>query len=124
MELVILPPSHDLSIQDTVPFAAVILDYPVAYVPVSPDQTIFLPWEVLDVYECILMLHGHGKENGEHMICKFSCPNSLSTRKTLLQVPNLQARLRALLTSRLQNADVEGEIEIRHHQETHERVVL
>ncbi|KAH8104728.1 hypothetical protein BXZ70DRAFT_611993 [Cristinia sonorae] len=82
------------SLQDIIPLAAAILEYPVGYVPLNPEQIIFLPWEVLDVYRCVL------------------------------RVTDGQERMRELFTSRLGEAKVDGKIEVLHHQETHERVAL
>lgn len=126
MELITLPPSHDLSMQDIIPFAAIVLEYPVAYVPVSYEQSDFLPWEVLDVYECVLNLEDERAfrtEKIEHIVCKFSCPNNL-VRHSDLQISRMRDRLQALFKGRLLEAGIEGQLDIRHHQETHERVAL
>jgi len=121
-ELLTIPSSHDTSTSDIIPFAAVILEYPIAYVPVSPDQSAFLPWEVLDAYECILMIE-EGKTKTRCTICKFSCPKSLSHYGGL-GIDQLQEMLGKLFTTRVKCTDVEGHVEVRHHQETHERVAL
>ncbi|TCD70900.1 hypothetical protein EIP91_001208 [Steccherinum ochraceum] len=123
IEFIVIPSPHELSIQDIVPFAAIILEYPVAYVPLSAEQDSFLPWEVLDVYECVLLMDGSGGTKMEHVMCKFSCPECLSHHGAL-QVSQLRTRLKDLFSARLMQVDVQGQVEVRHHQETHERVAL
>ncbi|PBK97406.1 hypothetical protein ARMGADRAFT_1060622 [Armillaria gallica] len=62
----------ELPVDITVPLAAVLLEYPVAYVPhgaVSPER------QSLDVYECLLP--------GGVTIVKFSCPSSLVNREII-----------------------------------------
>ncbi|KAK0487669.1 hypothetical protein IW261DRAFT_1327286 [Armillaria novae-zelandiae] len=62
----------ELPVEITVPLAAVLLEYPVAYVPngaLSPARL------NLDVYECLL--------SGGVTIVKFSCPASLVNRETI-----------------------------------------
>ncbi|KAK0202006.1 hypothetical protein DFS33DRAFT_1386291 [Desarmillaria ectypa] len=62
----------DLPVDITVPLAAVLLEYPVAYVPhgvIPPER------QSLDVYECLL--------SGRVTIVKFSCPSSLVSREII-----------------------------------------
>ncbi|KAG6890622.1 hypothetical protein C0995_006598 [Termitomyces sp. Mi166 len=69
------PPSFtmksNLPAESAIPLAAVLLEYPVAYVPTTLDSP-FLSKVTLDVYECILSF-------GEtvHTLFKFSCPSEL-----------------------------------------------
>ncbi|KAG7445748.1 uncharacterized protein BT62DRAFT_932914 [Guyanagaster necrorhizus] len=64
----------DLPVDVTVPLAAVLLEYPIAYVPhgaILPER------QSLDVYECTL--------SGGVTIVKFSCPSSLVSREIITQ---------------------------------------
>ncbi|KAK0187841.1 hypothetical protein F5146DRAFT_1141299 [Armillaria mellea] len=69
----------ELPVDITVPLAAVLLEYPVAYVPhggISPER------QNLDVYECLL--------SGGVTIVKFSCPSSLVNRETITKSLHLR----------------------------------
>ncbi|KIM64714.1 hypothetical protein SCLCIDRAFT_1212773 [Scleroderma citrinum Foug A] len=86
-----------------VPLAAVLIDYPVAYMPVSPSQTAFLGAEPLDVYE-------------------FSCPRKLADTCPRLSHTHLVQRLEDIFTPRLDK--IGAGIIVRHHTETLDRVAL
>ena len=107
---------EDTTICDAVPLAAFLLEYPVAYFPVSPDQTSFLPRILLDVYECIIGDVGLD-ERRQHTFMKFSCPSGLSSRDLLVE-------LKSLFSKRLEAAGVTGEYQVRKHEEIHDRVAL
>ncbi|KAF8903120.1 hypothetical protein CPB84DRAFT_1774870 [Gymnopilus junonius] len=68
----------DITIESAVPLAAILLDYPVAYVPTSTENNI-LSNVPLNFYECLLIVGGN-IENQRHeiTIMKFSCPAELT----------------------------------------------
>ncbi|KJA21246.1 hypothetical protein HYPSUDRAFT_216543 [Hypholoma sublateritium FD-334 SS-4] len=84
-----LPPSFslptDVTVQVAVPLAALLLDYPIAYVP-SVSNPHALSGCPLDFYECVLIssahechsdAKSHAVQRKEHTIMKFSCPAQL-----------------------------------------------
>jgi len=87
-----------------IPIASILLEYPVAYVPVSSDQTIFLSMEVLNVYDCCLM-HAEIGPPKKHTFLKFSCPVSIGVGNLLLSPQNLVDRMKGRFIPRLQKAD-------------------
>ena len=78
-----LPPN--LSLGETVPLAAFLLDYPIAYVPQissnSHSTPIFLADVVVNTYECTLvpLKDNLPDRNIQHdmLVMKFSCPQAL-----------------------------------------------
>ncbi|KAK0221625.1 hypothetical protein IW262DRAFT_1375276 [Armillaria fumosa] len=88
----------ELPVEITIPLAAVLLEYPVAYVPndaTSPAR------QNLDVYECLL--------SEGVTIVKFSCPSSLADRETITK----SLRLR-----------FGRDVEVKYTSETVDRLVL
>ncbi|KAM6494315.1 hypothetical protein JOM56_010676, partial [Amanita muscaria] len=57
-----------------VPIAAVLIEYPLAYVP-DTTLTSFLHQIPLDVYECTVRIGSH-----THILLKFSCPAVLGEK--------------------------------------------
>ncbi|KAL4080754.1 hypothetical protein J3A83DRAFT_64378 [Scleroderma citrinum] len=107
-----------------VPLAAVLVDYPVAYVPVSPAQTVFLGAEPLDVYEVASPLDTVNPSTRSHdfTFLKFSCPQKLADICPQLSQAHLVQRLHDIFTLRL---DIIGaSITVGHHTETLDRVAL
>lgn len=123
-----LQPSLDLT--DIVPLAAFLLEYPVAYVPASADQTSFLEGVPLDVYQCTFVSRPAGSQcpdstNVEHSLLKFSCPSIVGSVEAELSPPRLVERLKSRFGARLEGeAGLAGSIIVRHHVETHARVSL
>lgn len=71
-----LPP--ELAPEATIPLAALLLEYPVAYVPAT-DKTTFLSNVPLDIYECVLSFkNGQNMVPSRHTLLKFSCPSELA----------------------------------------------
>ncbi|OBZ71347.1 hypothetical protein A0H81_08448 [Grifola frondosa] len=124
-----LPPSVTLSlsqplqITETVPFAGFILEYPVAYVPTSADQTSFLAGVPLDVYECVLLDPDCTGEE-EHTMLKFSCPCTVGAAQESLSPSRLPEILQSHFEPRLKYAGFLGSLVVRHHTETLARVAL
>src|SRR4051812_31910616 len=77
-----LPASFSLPdsipIDAAVPLAAILLDYPVAYVP-SVSHNNFLGGVPLNFYECHLSVKTKRDNKDTHTIMKFSCPTDLMT---------------------------------------------
>jgi len=119
--------SPDLTQDITIPLAAFLLDYPVAYVPVSPDQAIFLPGVPLDVFECFLHVDEGDPLLGlvpkQHTLLKFSCPSIITaTHSERLAPALLVAQMIALFDAKVQRYGLS--LDIRHTMETLDRVAL
>ena len=100
--------------------AAILLEYPVAYVLSSADQTAYLSGVTLDVYECVLAADGAT----EHTVIKFSCPYSLGFEHSQLTPQAIATRMKAWFLPRLGKWRAEESFEVRHHTETQHRVAL
>lgn len=108
-----LPPN--LSMVTLIPLAAVLLDYPIAYVPESESQTSFLSGTPLVVYRCRLVGKPQGDEDNDkqHVLLQFSCPVSLensmvSTRKTVSFLEHtFQPRVAQILSKYVLHVDYE-----------------
>ncbi|KAF7768051.1 hypothetical protein Agabi119p4_7294 [Agaricus bisporus var. burnettii] len=108
-----LPPN--LSMVTSIPLAAVLLDYPIAYVPESESQTSFLSGTPLVVYRCRLVGKSQGGEDNDkqHVLLQFSCPVSLensmvSTRKTVSFLEHtFQPRVAQILSKYVLHVDYE-----------------
>jgi len=126
------PPPTQIS---TIPLAALLLEYPIAYVPTSPDQTLFLSHVPLDVYEFVLVfVHpcGDGRSAGDsrsdqgwnrHTLLKFSCPRGLDPP---IEKGKLVGNLESHFQVRLQEAGLNGIVllGVDHHAQTFDRVAL
>lgn len=117
----------------SVPLAAVLLEYPIAYVPAHADQTVFLAGVELDVYDCVLSFSQApdgrdtgGDHNGpyEHRLLKFSCPSRLAEEAPNLLPTRLIESMLARFEPRLDAAGCQCSLAVRHATETHDRVSL
>jgi hypothetical protein len=106
-----------------VPIAAILLEYPVAYVPTSGDQTVFLSRELLDIYECLLM-HAEFEPLNGHTLLKFSCPSAIGIEHTELSPNKLVERMKARFIPRLLVADDRMTLDIHVLTEKFDRVAL
>jgi len=104
-----------------VPLAALLLEYPVGYIPLDTNQTTFLCNAPLDVYECVLILDDSGEEQ---TLLKFSCPRCVSQSAARLAPEVVQRRLVGRFQPRLEVVNYPGRLEIRYTQETLPRVGL
>ena len=100
-----------------VPLSGFLLEYPVSYVPISAEQTIFLSDVPLDLFECVIFIpktHSKAKidEYDEHVMFKFSCPTGLPEK---LSTQSIKDRLQTHFSERLPVSNMR--IEIRHHVE-------
>jgi len=102
-----------------IPLAAYLLEYPVGYVPLDTNQTIFLSNTPLDVYECVLEDAGE-----EFTLLKFSCPQCVSQSAARLAPDEVRRKLVDRFQPRLEAVDHPGRLEVRHTQETLPRVSL
>ena len=109
-----------------VPLAAVIIDYPVAYVPAHSAQTSFLDGEPLDIYTIsfreITPLGSTLGVGKEHVLFKFSCPQVLADNHPQLSPGHLIEELKLKFTARLGRIGMQ--INAVHHTETLDRVAL
>ncbi|EGO23800.1 hypothetical protein SERLADRAFT_392261, partial [Serpula lacrymans var. lacrymans S7.9] len=65
-----------LTQQTLVCLAGLLIDYPIAYVPRSQDQTSFLSNIPLDIYEVILEVDENvSRSEKQHTVLKFTCPS-------------------------------------------------
>lgn len=97
----------DSPVETLVPLAAVLLDYPVAYVPSASYDNV-LAGIPLDFYECLLTLpRGDALQNvhaGDtvHTIMKFSCPTALKKDLHKLQGDEMKKMLLQMFLARLE----------------------
>ena len=105
---------------DAIPFAAIVLEFPIAYVPDSSEQTSFLENTPLDVYECSLPLQ-FGEHKLEHVMLKFSCPSEL----TKPQEPDkIEKGMRERFSQRVHACGMTAEMVIKKTRVTLDRVAL
>lgn len=105
---------------DAIPLAAVILEFPIAYVPEGSDQTSFLSNTPLDVYECCLHLQT-SNHNTEHIFLKFSCPSELSIAE---RPDTIKEKLLTQFSRRTRACGIQTDIAIKHTRVTLDRVAL
>lgn len=113
--------SRDLTQEVLVPLAAVLIEYPVAYVPFSAEQTSFLSGQPLDVYECVLL---YAKGQHRHTLLKFSCPSIIAAQNHFFSPNAVVERLKSRFTPRLQRVDESWSVDVVVSSETHDRVAL
>ncbi|EIW81069.1 hypothetical protein CONPUDRAFT_55713 [Coniophora puteana RWD-64-598 SS2] len=104
---------------------AVLIDYPVAYVPASPQQSHFLGGEPLDVYQVTITLSEPASAAPSphfHIFLKFSCPAVLSAQYEQLKPASMVSNLKDRFKHRLEN--VGAEMQIQQSMETLDRVAL
>lgn len=106
-----------------VALAACLLEFPVAYVPTGDGSKPFLAGVPLDVYECVLVKN-EPQHPLEHIMLKFSCPQTVSGDPPDLQPAALVEQLKSRFTERLDQAAFQGMLVVRHHVETKDRVAL
>ncbi|KAH7885213.1 hypothetical protein F5I97DRAFT_1928622 [Phlebopus sp. FC_14] len=115
-------PNH-LSQEILVPLAAVLIDYPVGYVPSSSQGMGFLGGETLDVYELLLKAsQAPNLTSGDHILLKFSCPRALTDGHPELAPDNMMEKLRIKFMPRLANVGMQ--LSAVHTVETFNRVAL
>ncbi|KAF7298958.1 Thioredoxin-domain-containing protein [Mycena indigotica] len=105
----------DLGPLTSIPLAALLLGYPVAYI-VADTTSVFLSHTPLDVYLCSI---SSPKWADPHTMIKFSCPAGLSEQLSPLQVT---AQLKNRFQQRI--TDLGLELSVLHHVETLDRVAL
>ncbi|KAJ4468057.1 hypothetical protein C8R41DRAFT_925452 [Lentinula lateritia] len=103
----------------TVPFAAVLLEYPVAYCPSETVVSPFLSSATLDIYEVRLTLPDQGdvtsgrrkawpsvnnEERHYRSVLKFSCPSHLGHSCPKLNPQSIQESLQSFFDSRIANS--------------------
>ncbi|KAI6042676.1 hypothetical protein EDC04DRAFT_911132 [Pisolithus marmoratus] len=115
----------DLTQELLVPLAGILLDYPVAYVPVSAHQSTFLAGEPLDVYEVAFNSPSAGLsslQGGRFVFIKFSCPRRVAEKDSILSPACLLLLLEHKFERRLES--IGASVSVRHYTETLDRVAL
>lgn len=116
----------DLTQESLIPLAGVLLDYPVAYVPVSVHQSTFLDGEPLDVYEVAVDNPSRDFSStpvtSEFVFIKFSCPRRVGEKDSSLSPSCLLLLLKHKFGFRLEN--IGASVSIRHYTEKLDRVAL
>ncbi|EIW59449.1 uncharacterized protein TRAVEDRAFT_121490 [Trametes versicolor FP-101664 SS1] len=109
-----------------VAFAACILEFPVAYVPMAHGGGAFLAGTPLDVYECILESDASSsvKVPDKHVMLKFSCPQGVAKTKAELHPKAMVDKLQTLFEARLGKVAFPGRVVVRWSTETLDRVAL
>ncbi|KAI0789735.1 hypothetical protein C8Q75DRAFT_806889 [Abortiporus biennis] len=127
--LVQLNTPPDITPENMVPFAAILLEYPVAYVPHSSNHnsSSYLSGVELTVFECTLDFGG--VDIGippDHIFIKFSCPTYLVqlVENTETLADKIHSQLMDKFTGRLESNNIPASVKIRRFQETHDRVAL
>jgi len=115
--------SQELTQEHMIPIAAILLEYPAAYVPTSIDQTEFLRMELLTVYEGNI-IHANTENSKHHTLLKFSCPNVIGSENIELSPQRLIDRMKARFVPRLQKIDDKLSMGIRFFTERHDRLAL
>ncbi|KAJ3539229.1 hypothetical protein NM688_g6397 [Phlebia brevispora] len=123
---IMMPAGEDMSATDVVPLAAVLIEYPVAYIPQAADQSSFLSGVELEVYSCILVTD-MGHQDGDatlpdrHTVMQFSCPRTLLPDSDIIV-----EGLRTKFTGRLESLRTElpCHLEITSRTERLDRVAL
>ncbi|KAM6494320.1 hypothetical protein JOM56_010681 [Amanita muscaria] len=101
-----------------VPIAAVLIEYPLAYVP-DTTLTSFLHQIPLDVYECTVRIGSH-----THILLKFSCPAVLGENyPDKLSPDRIRAHLEGYFGPRFDRWEA-VELQVKHHTATHDRLLL
>ncbi|KAF8964404.1 hypothetical protein BDZ97DRAFT_1816376 [Flammula alnicola] len=124
----------DITIETAVPLAAVLLDYPIAYVP-SPSYNNVLSGLPLDFYECVLISRGGDQSIGgkaenqddSRTIMKFSCPTEMASEEdsNRLQPERMMAELKEMFMERLRLiGDTTMEVTIVHSTQTLDHVTF
>lgn len=113
-----------LNQETMIPLAAVLLEYPVAYVPSSPDQTVFLSGETLDVYECLLIHSPNETSLPPITLLKFSCPAAICLETEALSSQKLVEMMEERFSPRIKKVDHHLTLEIRVSAEKFDRVAL
>ena len=126
---------ESLGFDVTVPLAAVILDYDVAYAPVISSHfgsfPMFLSGVPVSTYECILHLEldvaglSNPPEMSRITVMKFSCPKPLEDVNPQRFLPDvISERLTNRLRSRLTETGVKAAVEVIHETAVYERLAL
>jgi hypothetical protein len=116
-----------LTQENLVPLAATLIGYPVAYVPISADQTSFLSGQPLDVYEATIVpatscASSLQSSNQSHTLLKFSCPRLLAETNCELFPERVTKRLQLQFRERL--SSIGSSLLVHHHVEVMDRVAL
>lgn len=104
-----------------------LLDYPIAYVPASEDQTSFLSGTPLVVYRC--HISGRSREgeddNKQHVLLQFSCPASLaSSSDDLVSIERIVSHLEHTFQLRVAQILSENKLHVKYEHVTLDRVAL
>ncbi|RDB17984.1 hypothetical protein Hypma_000744 [Hypsizygus marmoreus] len=116
----------ELTPEMAIPLAAVLLEYPVAYVPSSLSQSSFLSNVPLDVYECVLTFNGRQTVlPSKHTLLKFSCPSELGKEHPdRLGNAHVTVSLKEKFKHRLQSSGIGASLEVLQNCQTLDRVAL
>jgi len=115
--------SSDMTQQTAIPLAALLLDYPVAYVPEAIEQSLFLSGGSLDLYEGVL--HFEDSAIQMHSLFKFSCPSLLGhTYTNKLGPSHLLDMLQETFYTRLQDSELKVTLKLLHTTEILDRVAF
>lgn len=107
---------------ERVPLAAVLIEYPVAYVPSGDHSGPFLSNVDLEVFTCSLAQDARGAPQAVgpgHTLLQFSCPSSL-----VHEVGDIAGQLEQRFSSRLASAGVPCPLQVSQRTERLERVAL
>ena len=123
-----------IRMEDAVPLAALILDYPVAYVPTSPPGNtapVFLSGVPVRTYECVVTFGSHSIPSGSFArrerssVMKFSCPQSLEEEEAILLPQAVVDELTCLFEGRLaKTGDESAKFEVVCSSMTFDRLAL
>ena len=117
-----LPP--DTTLEIAVPLAAILLDYPIAYVPPASQDVTSLTNVPLDFYECLLTFGNEPDgQNTKCSIMKFSSPSGIAQDE--LRPERMVERLQQFFSSRLEDIrDPTLGVTVEHTSQLVEHVVV
>ncbi len=125
--MISLPDDEGRSTGDMVAFAACILEFPVAYVPIpdGPEGGAFLAGEPLDVYDCVLVPHTSQTQahSEAQSLIKFSCPQAIGLKVPELSPKSLIERLTTRFAERVESTTSRAFV-VCHSVQTLDRVAM
>lgn len=108
-----------------IPLAAILLEYPVAYVPTSVDQAVFLSGQSLNIYQCLLVdVAGGAVAADQYTLMRFSCPSNVGIEDAQLSPHKLAERLEERFSPRLRKVNCHLILDILTSTKAFDRVAL
>ncbi|KAF5360908.1 hypothetical protein D9756_004896 [Leucocoprinus leucothites] len=119
---------QELSSTICIPLAAILLDYPIAYVP-SSDRTSFLSGVPLVLYRCRIdiqspALQEEPEEGKGHILLQFSCPEMVDDSTSAMSTQQISVHLESTFGPRIAHSLPGSSLYVDHEHITLDRVAL